>query len=122
MAFKRYLIEFGQGADLHGEDHTNAAMKAVKDAMQHCCMAGVKDIFGLEAAPGNIRVEADIFAPAPNQVNVTPIQEYLSFYETEIKVHPGGASARGLSVPEMGKGDHITIVLAVLTVFVNIPY
>lgn len=120
MAFKRYLIEFGQGADLHGEDNTGAAIKAVKDAMHHCCMAGVRDIFGLDASPENIRVDADIFAPAAESVNTDCIKQCLRWYDTTVSVHPGGASAKGLCVPEMGEGDHITIVLAVLTVYINI--
>ena len=38
--WKRYLIEFGTGADLHGMDVMEAATRAVKNAVSHCCMSG----------------------------------------------------------------------------------
>ena len=46
MEKRRFLIEIGTGADLHGGDMTKAAQKAVKDAMSHCCMAGIREIHG----------------------------------------------------------------------------
>ena len=45
MAFKRLIIEFGQGVDMHGGDQNNAVLKAAKDAVHHCCMAGISEIF-----------------------------------------------------------------------------
>lgn len=119
MAFQRYLIEIGQGVDMHGGDNTNAALKALKNATHHCCMAGIHDIFGLSPDKNNIRVKADIYAPDPKQIETAPLCQYLGAYDVEIHVHEGGASAPGLCMPQMGSGDHITIVLAVLTVFVN---
>ena len=44
MERKRYLIEIGTGVDMHGGDMTGAALKAVKDAMSHCCMAGGREV------------------------------------------------------------------------------
>lgn len=120
MAFQRYLIEIGQGVDMHGGDNTNAALKALKDATHHCCMAGINDIFGLAPNKDNIRVKADIYAPDPELIATAPLLQYLNAYDVEINVHEGGASAPGLSMPQMGDGDHITVVLAVLTVFVNV--
>ena len=45
MAFKRLIIEFGQGVDMHGGDQNNAVLKATKDAIHHCCMAGISEVF-----------------------------------------------------------------------------
>ena len=33
MTRKRFIVELGNGADLHGEDVTEAACRAVKDAI-----------------------------------------------------------------------------------------
>lgn len=44
MKKARYLIEFGQGVDLHGENATKAASKAILNAMSHCCMCGTTEI------------------------------------------------------------------------------
>ncbi len=120
MAFQRYLIEIGQGVDMHGGDNTNAALKALKDATHHCCMAGINDIFGLAPNKDNIQVRADIYAPDPGQIAKAPLFQYLNAYDVEINIHEGGASAPGLCMPQMGDGDHITVVLAVLTVYVNV--
>ena len=44
---KRLIIEFGQGVDMHGGDQNNAVLKATKDAIHHCCMAGISEIFDI---------------------------------------------------------------------------
>lgn len=119
MAFQRYLIEIGQGVDMHGGDNTKAALKALQDATHHCCMAGVHEIFQFSPGDGNIRVKADIYAPESDSIDTKPLSDYLGAYDTEIQLHTGGASAPGLHMPQMGTGNHITIVLAVLTVYVN---
>lgn len=48
MAFKRLIIEIGQGVDMHGGDQNNAVLKATKDAIHHCCMAGISEILKLK--------------------------------------------------------------------------
>lgn len=48
MAFKRLIIEIGQGVDMHGGDQNNAVLKATKDAIHHCCMAGISEIFEIK--------------------------------------------------------------------------
>ena len=35
MALKRYVTEMGMGVDVHGRDYTNAARRAVSDAIRH---------------------------------------------------------------------------------------
>ena len=122
MAFHRYLIEIGQGVDMHGEDISGAALKAVKDATHHCCMAGVHDIFQLAPSKESIRVQADIYVPVPGQVDPQPIRDYLGLYDTDVRLHTGGAFTPGLSLPMMGEGSHITIALAILTVYLNIEH
>lgn len=120
MAYSRYLIEIGTGVDMHGQDNTNAALKALKDATHHCCMAGIHDIFGFPADREHIRVKADLYAPDPEKIDPAPLEDYLGAYETELQFHAGGASAPGLSLPQMGSGDHITVVVAVLTVYLRV--
>ncbi|MFK7889389.1 MAG: Lin0512 family protein, partial [Granulosicoccus sp.] len=35
MTLKRIILEMGAGSDLHGEDYTKAACRAVHDALHH---------------------------------------------------------------------------------------
>ena len=45
--WKRYLVEFGTGVDLHGMDVMEAARRAVRDAVSQCCMCGLVDLLGI---------------------------------------------------------------------------
>ena len=103
MAFKRLLIEFGQGVDMHGGDQNNAVRKAAQDAVHHCCMAGISEIFEVKDRMTQTMVHADVYAPHPEQVDPSAVTEYLS-----------GIAFDG--DPE----SEITIALVVLTVYVDV--
>lgn len=120
MAYKRYLVEFGMGTDLHGMDATKAACKAVKDAVSHCCLCGLHEILGLKNPAAHLKIEVKIGCPIPEQVDVDAVAAMVPFGKTEIEVTTGGLSAKGLLVPELGDGDTIVIALAVLTVLVDL--
>ena len=45
---KRFVLEFGTGIDLHGEDNTKAACRAVKDAVSRSCLCGLLEIHGIQ--------------------------------------------------------------------------
>ncbi len=44
---RRFVLEFGMGLDQHGQDVTNAACKAVKDAVARSCLSGLLEIVRL---------------------------------------------------------------------------
>jgi len=46
--WRRYLLEVGVGIDLHGEDVTKAAQRAVKDAISHSSMIGLREILRIK--------------------------------------------------------------------------
>ena len=46
--WRRYLLEVGTGIDLHGEDETKAAQRAVKDAISHASMIGLREILKMK--------------------------------------------------------------------------
>lgn len=119
MAFKRLLIEFGQGVDMHGGDQNNAIRKATQDAVHHCCMAGITEIFEIKDRMTQTKVHADIYVPHPEQVDPSVVAEYLSWWPVDTEVHQGGANPRGIAFD----GDlesEITIALVVLTVYVDV--
>ena len=45
---KRFLVEFAMGTDLHGQNVTKAACKAVRNAISNCCLCGISDCLGIE--------------------------------------------------------------------------
>ena len=119
MAFKRLLIEFGQGVDMHGGDQNNAILKAVKDAVHHCCMAGISEIFEIKDRMMQTKVHADIYVPHPEQADPFVISRYLDWWPVDVEVHQGGANPRGIAFD----GDpetEITIAIVVLTVYVDV--
>ena len=64
--WKRYLVEIGYGADLHGMDGMEAAARAVRDAVSHCCMCGLVETLGVK----EVYLTPHIMEDIPN----TPIE------------------------------------------------
>lgn len=119
MERKRYLIEIGTGVDMHGGNMTGAAVKAVKDAMSHCCMAGVREIHGM--GPADIALRIKVCCPKPEELDLNALREPVRFYDdVEIVPAQGGAAERGLYAPEMGDGDTLTVAVAVITVYLKL--
>ncbi len=119
MAFKRLLIEIGQGVDMHGGDQNNAVRKAAQDAVHHCCMAGISEIFEITDRKTQARVHADIYAPHPEQVDPSVVADYLHWWAVDTEVHPGGANPRGIAFDGDPESE-ITVALVVLTVWVDV--
>lgn len=119
MEKKRYLIEIGTGVDMHGGDMTGAAVKAVKNAMSHCCMAGIHDIHG--AGVKDVALRIKLCCPKPDEINLDEVRETVCFYDdVEIVTAEGGASERGLHVESMGSGDTLVVALAIITVYLKL--
>ena len=119
MAFKRLIIEFGQGVDMHGGDQNNAILKATKDAIHHCCMAGISEVFDIKDRKTEAKIHADIYVPHPELTDPSVVTDYLSMWAVNAEVHQGGANPRGIAFD----GDpetEITIAIVALTVYVNI--
>ena len=118
MEAKRYIVEIGTGVDLHGGDVTKAAQKAVKDAISRSCLCGLSDIMGL-TSPDQIRIHLKIACPCPEKIDHDEVKKAVPFGSVDLEVVSGGLTERGLSVPRLGSGDTIVVVLAALTVYVK---
>jgi uncharacterized protein (TIGR02058 family) len=119
MAYKRYIIEIGKGMDMHGGDVTNAACKAVKDAISSSCLAGLKDIAGI-TDPNMMHVKVKIACPHPENVKQEEVLAMVPFGSKEIELVEGGLSVQGLFLPFIAEGDTIVVALAALTVYVDV--
>jgi uncharacterized protein (TIGR02058 family) len=119
MPYKRYVVELGYGADLHGADATKAAKRAVKDAISRSCLCGLFEIVGLRD-PDGMHVKVRIGCPRPGEVNEEEVLAALPFGSKELEVVDGGLATRGVEVPSLGCGDTILVAVASLTVCVNI--
>ena len=113
MAMKRLLIEFGQGVDMHGGDQNNAVLKAAKDAIHHCCMAGISEIFEITDRKTQAFIKADIYAPHPEEVDPAVVTDYLKWWNVKAEVH------EGIALNGKPKTE-ITIAIVALTVYVDV--
>ena len=118
--WKRYLVEFGTGADLHGMDMMEAASRAVKDAVSHCCMCGLVDTLGITDLKSGMRVEMKIAAPEPDLIDPDVLKKLMITDNVDVEVVRGGMLLGGLHVDDFGKGDQIVIVNAGPTVYARV--
>ena len=119
MTRQRFIVELGTGVDLHGEDVTEAACRAVKDAISTNCLCGLLEIVGLED-PNQMEVEVLVASPKPAEVDLDKVKEMLPFGRVSVNTVSGGMTAQGLCVPQIAPDcDQIVVANAAVTVYVN---
>jgi uncharacterized protein (TIGR02058 family) len=119
MARRRYIVELGTGADLHGMDVTKAACRAVRYAIGRSCLCGLVEVLGNEELR-NVHVEILIACPFPDQLDPEAVKTEVPIGTKEVRVQRGGMQARGMCVKQFA-ADCATIVVAnaAVTVFVE---
>lgn len=123
MDYRRYLVEIGTGVDLHGEDATKAAQRAVKDAISHSSMIGlgqlfkIKDFSDMEEA---LMVDVTIAAPDPAKVNGEAVLSTLPEGKRRISVVKGGMKFPAETTKDDAKTHPILMVNAVIVVLVDV--
>lgn len=115
MAIKRYIVELGNGADLHGGDDTTASCRAVRDAISRSCLCGIIELLGIKD-PNKMIIHALIGCPHPEEVDKAQVAEQIPFGTVEIEAVPGGLEPTGLHLDALGEGDKIVVANAALTV------
>lgn len=115
----RYLIEFGIGMDFHGQDVSKAASKAVRDAVSHSCLCGLKEVLELKDLDRDVRIAVTVAVSRPEEVDQNLVRECLPIGIVEIKAVNGGLHVPGLYIPEFGdRDDSIEVAVAAVEVFV----
>jgi uncharacterized protein (TIGR02058 family) len=121
--FKTFIVEIGMGLDQHGHNNnpTNAAVKAIKNAISNNCLVGLRDIVGLKN-PADMAVEVLISTPYPENINEEQVLAAVPFGSKSLKVVEGGMKTMGLPVPALGDTTGEVIVAnAAVTVKCNMP-
>ena len=109
MAAKRYVLEFGMGVDVHGEDSTTAACRAVSDAIRHSSLPFFSDV---RERGGKMLVDVTVGIPDPKSVDVERVRKELPHGEVTVRPVAGG-----LRVP----GSDTLIACVAITVSVEFP-
>lgn len=111
MAKKRVLVEFGMGTSLRRMDYTEAAARAVRDALWHNSV-NMAELFGFEKDA--MLVDVEIAVQNPDAVDVAELAAIFPYGQVEIRVTHGG-----LDVPKPGLeagGGHTVIANAAIAV------
>ena len=73
MNEKKFITQIGMGVDMHGhnDDCTNAAIKAVKNAISNNSLTGLSEICGLKEPKDllKMKVHAKFGVPYPEKIN-----------------------------------------------------
>ncbi|MBM4430476.1 MAG: hypothetical protein FJ026_09055 [Chloroflexi bacterium] len=119
MAEKRFIVELGTGMDLHGQDATKAAARAVKDAIGRSCLCGLVEIVNLHNLH-DMRVDVLVAVPEPERVDTETVLAVIPFGRKEMRVVAGGLRAPGLYQPELGdQSPDVFVANAAVTVWVQ---
>lgn len=109
MSKQRYVTEMGMGVDVHGRDYTNAACRAVSDAIRH---SSLNFFTALDKSPHDMKIVVKIGSPNPGAVDVSAVAAELPYGSIKVEVEPGG-----LEVANDTGGDAIVMINAAVLVY-----
>lgn len=109
MTDQRFIIEMGQGVDLHGMDYQKAARRAIRDALSRSTLP-LFETLGLDHA--DMRVAVTIGVQDPSQIDSKALAAELPRGRAEVSAVFGGMN---LSNPETG--DTAVIATAAVEAF-----
>ncbi len=107
MSAKAWVLEFGMGVDVHGQDGTKAACRAVSDAIRHSSLPLFSEI---RERGGKMLVDVTVGVPDPASVDVGRVRGELPHGEVTVRAVHGG-----LRVPD----SDTLIACAAITVSVE---
>ena len=87
MPLKRLLTEFGMGSSLRRQDYTEAATRAVKDALWHNSI-NLAELFGKDKEEMQITVEVAV--AAPEQIDADKIAAIFPYGQVTVVPVKGG--------------------------------
>ena len=122
MDYRRYIVEVGTGIDLHGEDETKAAQRAVKDAISHCSMVGLGQLFRIgsfEEMSDALMVDVTVATPNPEKIDSDAVLSILPEGRRRLTAVKGGMRFPAPSTAEEARTHGIVMVNAAIVVLVD---
>lgn len=87
---KMMFVEIGMGIDLHGQNVTKAAIRAVQNAIHHNSMPGIRSVLP-DGDLNNMKVNVRLAVPADkDQLNLAIVREELPYGQVTFEVVDGG--------------------------------
>ncbi|MBT8408612.1 MAG: Lin0512 family protein [Alphaproteobacteria bacterium] len=112
MAAKRLLVEFGMGTSLRRRDYTEAARRAIKDALWHNSI-NLAELFGKDKSEMIITVEIGV--GDPSAVDTNALAGVFPYGQVSVVAREGG-----LEIPRADGGAPTIIANAVISVALDV--
>lgn len=111
------FIELGMGADLHGQDVTKAACRAVRNAIERNSLPGMRTLVGGDSSRMKVHVRLAV-PDDTDKVDHDAVRAVFPYGQVTVEVVPGGmVTPSGVVLPDKGdRNDLIYIVNAAVTV------
>jgi uncharacterized protein (TIGR02058 family) len=106
---RRIIIEMGMGTDLHGQDYTKAAGRAIEDALRHVSLP-LFGALGLEHEAMEVRVTLGV--QRPEAVDCAALEALLPRGRAVVR-----AVAGGLDVTNPDSGEVTVVAQAAVEAF-----
>ena len=87
MPVTRLLTEFGIGTSLRRQDYTEAARRALKDALWHNSI-NMAELFGFDKA--DMLIDVEIAVQRPDQVDCDALKSVFPYGQVSVTAHHGG--------------------------------
>lgn len=84
---QKLLVEFGMGTSLRRGDYTQAAERAVKDALWHNSI-NLAELFGFEKE--DMRITLDVGVQKPDEVDAEALRAVFPYGHVTVNVGRGG--------------------------------
>ena len=112
MAVKRLLTEFGMGSSLRRQDYTEAAARAVRDALWHNSI-NLAELYGKDKSDMQITVEVGI--QNPDALDTDTIAAIFPYGQVTVIARKGG-----LDVPRSDGGKPTVIANVAISVALDL--
>ena len=112
MSLPRVILEMGAGTDLHGQDYTKAAVRAVNDALHHSSLTFLRN---LNVDPESMQVKVTIGVQQPDAVDAAIVR--AAFPHGQVTVN---CVAGGLDIADDERDDTAVIASAAIEVYVDL--
>ncbi|NNE88372.1 MAG: hypothetical protein HKN27_09880 [Silicimonas sp.] len=108
---QRFIIEMGTGNDLHGQNYTKAAARAIEDAIRH---SSIPMLPALEIDHTEMRVQVTVGVQKPDQVDAQVLKTGLPRGEVSVK-----ATFGGLDITNPDTGEVTVVATAAVEAFLD---
>ena len=112
MAVKRLLTEFGMGTSLRRQDYTEAASRAVKDALWHNSI-NLAELSGTDKS--DMQITVDVGVQNPEAVDKDRISEIFPYGQITVVPQLGG-----LDIPRSDGGKPTVIANVAISVALDL--